>query len=213
MTLSSNPEIQPARIVVVHYSATGNVYALARAIAEGAMEAGAEVRLRRVAELAPAANIAQNARWASHADYAERTVSLVELDDLAWANGIALGAPTRFGAPAAQLRQFLDQTGGLWAKGILADKVVTGFTSASTAHGGLESTILSMMNVAYHWGALVMPMGYGSRAASALGNPYGASFVSHKGAATDEVALAGAAHQGRRLAQLAAAISVPRGEQ
>jgi len=197
-----------ARIAVIHYSATGVVHGLAKALAEGAAAEGAEVRLRRVPELAPAMAIASNPKWQAHYDRenGEGGTPLVSLDDLAWADGVALGSPTRFGGPAAQLKNFLDQTGMLWFKGVLASKVVTAFTSASTAHGGLESTILATLNVAYHWGALVMPLGYGPPAVAKTGNPYGASFVSRKGSEPDEDALAAARAQGARLAKVAAAL-------
>ncbi len=197
-------------VAVIHYSSTGNVYALAAALAEGATEAGAEVRLRRVAELAPVEAIAQNEKWAAHAAWANEHVEVATLDDLAWADGVALGAPTRFGMPSAQLKLFIDQTGGLWAKGVLADKVVTGFTSASTAHGGLESTILALLNTAYHWGSIVMPLGYTDPVLFQTGNPYGASHVSVKGSAPEGVWLDAARHQGRRLAKIAAALAAAR---
>ena len=199
-----------ARIAVIFYSSTGNVHRLATALADGATEEGADVRLRPVAELAPPEAIAQNARWAAHRE-ATAGEPIATLDDLDWADGFAFGSPTRFGLPAAQLKQFLDQTGGLWAKGALADKVGTAFTSASTGHGGLEATVLSINTVLYHWGSLVLPVGYTGEAANALGNPYGASWVSRKGAAPDDTALAAAHHQGRRLARFAAAIATVRG--
>lgn len=198
--------VAAARVAVIHYSATGNVYQLALALAEGAASGGAEVRLRRVEELAPREAIDSNRRWRHHADDVAPAVAVAELADLEWADGIALGSPTRFGLPSAQLKQFLDQTGGLWAAGALADKVVTAFTSASTGHGGVESTILAMLNTAYHWGSLVMPIGYTDPSITALGNPYGASFVSRKGSAPDEVELAAARAQGHRLAVVAAAL-------
>lgn len=192
------------RIAVVYYSATGNVAALAHALASGAREAGAEVRVRRVAETAPAEAIDANPRWRAFVDAPGD--ELASLDDLAWADGIALGTPTRFGGPASQLKAFLDTTGGLWFAGALATKVVTSFTSASTLHGGLESTILALNNHAYHWGSLVMPLGYADRhVAKVTGNPYGASFVSRSGAATDDDALESARLQGARLARVAAA--------
>ena len=148
-----------ARIAVIFYSSTGNVHRLATALAHGATDEGAEVRLRPVAELAPPDAIAQNARWAAHRE-ATAGEPVAALDDLEWADGFAFGSPTRFGLPSAQLKQFLDQTGGLWARGALADKVGTAFTSASTGHGGLEVTSLSIDTVLYHWGSLVMPVGY-----------------------------------------------------
>lgn len=201
------------RIAVIHYSATGNVYRLAQALAQGAEGAGAEVRLRRVAELAPPEAVAQNPKWAAHQQQESGPggTPLAALADLEWADGIALGSPTRFGGPAAQLKQFVDQSGGLWMKGLLADKVMTAFTSSSTSHGGLESTILAMLNLAYHWGAIIMPLGYTSEVVrKTTGNPYGASWVSRKGSAPDEDALGAARAQGDRLARIAGALSVRR---
>ncbi len=194
------------KIAIIYYSATGNLHALATALGEGAESSGAQVRLRRVAETAPAEAIEQNENWAAHLAWAEENVEVVSLDDLDWADGVALGSPTRFGLPAAQLKQFIDQTGGLWYSDALVDKVVTAFTSASTSHGGLESTVLAMLNTAYHWGSIVLPLGYTGDEVKATGNPYGSSFVSQKGAGPDEQSLATAAHQGRRLARVAGAI-------
>src|SRR5918999_2426559 len=115
------------KVAVIYYSATGTVHALAQAVAEGAASAGAGVRLRRVAELAPDSAIAQDPRWRRHADAAASIVH-ASLEDLAWADAFAFGTPTRFGAPAAQLKQFIDQAAGLWREGKLADKPVTAFT-------------------------------------------------------------------------------------
>lgn len=193
-------------VAIIYYSATGNIAAMAHALGEGARETGAEVRVHRVAETAPAEAIAANPRWRSFLDTNQD--DLATLDDLAWADGIALGSPTRFGAAAAQLKSFLDTTGGLWAQGVLAGKVGTAFTSSSTAHGGLESTILAINNHFYHWGSLVMPLGYRDpHVMKQSGNPYGASFVSRGGAAPDSEALMAARIQGRQLATVASALS------
>jgi NAD(P)H dehydrogenase (quinone) len=197
---------EPTKISIVHYSATGNIFKMAEALADGARELGAEVRLRRVAELAPPEAIAGNQRWADHLAWVEEHVEVATMDDLDWADGIALGSPTRFGLPAAQLKQFLDQSGGLWYRGALIDKVVTAFTSASTTHGGVESTVLAMLNTAYHWGSIVLPLGYTGDEVKVTGNPYGASFVSKKGAAPDAASIATAKHQGRRLVKVASAV-------
>ncbi|MEM8904709.1 MAG: TrpR-binding protein, partial [Actinomycetota bacterium] len=105
------------------------------------------------------------------------------------------------------LKQFLDTTGGLWAQGKLVDKVVTAFTSASTAHGGLESTILAIQNVAYHWGAIVLPLGYVDPHLMTTGNPYGATWVARSGSDPDDDALQAARLQGARLARVAGAIA------
>lgn len=195
------------KISVVYYSATGNLHQLATALAEGATGAGAEVRVRRVAELAPPEAIEQNPKWSEHLAWATENVEEATLDDLEWADGIALGSPTRFGLPAAQLKQLLDQTGGLWFKGAMIDKVVTAFTSASTTHGGVESTTLAMLNTAYHWGSIVLPLGYTDDIVKETGNPYGASFIARKGAGPDDAALATARFQGSRLAKVASAIA------
>jgi NAD(P)H dehydrogenase (quinone) len=195
-----------ARIAVIYYSATGNVHQLAEAVADGAAETGAEVRLRRVPELAPEEAIQKNQLWAQHRDATRDTVAEATLDELAWADGYAFGSPTRFGNPAAQLKQYLDMAGGLWFEGALADKPVTTFTSALYPDGGLEATILALNNVFYHWGCVLVPPGYTSPAVfEAGGNPYGAAFPSGGGRPTEAV-LAAARHQGRRLAAFTAAL-------
>ncbi|RJL20521.1 NAD(P)H:quinone oxidoreductase [Bailinhaonella thermotolerans] len=192
------------KVAVIYYSATGTVHALARAVAEGAASAGTEVRLRRVAELAPDSAVDRNPMWRRHAD-AAASVAEASVEDLAWADAFAFGTPTRFGAPAAQLKQFIDQAGGLWREGRLADKPVTAFTSAFNRHGGSEATILSLGNVFYHWGALIVPPGFTDDAVYAAGgNPYGTSAVTGPaGEGPDEAALEAARYQGRRLARVA----------
>jgi NAD(P)H dehydrogenase (quinone) len=192
------------KVAVIYYSATGTVHALAQAVAEGAESAGAEVRLRRVAELAPDSAIDQNPLWRRHADAAKSTAQ-ASLEDLAWADAFAFGTPTRFGTPAAQLKQFIDQTSGLWQEGSLADKPATAFTSAFNRHGGSEATILSLANVFYHWGALIVPPGYTDPVVYAAGgNPYGTSFVNGPatGDGPDTPALEAARYQGQRLARI-----------
>ena len=191
------------KIAVIYYSATGTVHALAQAVAEGAASTEARVRLRRVAELAPESAIDQNPLWRRHADDAA-SIAQASLEDLVWADAFAFGTPTRFGAPAAQLKQFIDQAGGLWQEGSLADKPVTAFTSAFNRHGGSEATILSLSNVFYHWGALIVPPGFTDPIVSAAGgNPYGTSFVTGPTAdGPDAATLEAAKYQGRRLAQI-----------
>jgi NAD(P)H dehydrogenase (quinone) len=200
------------QIAVVYYSSTGNVHRLAEAIAEGALSEGADVRLRRVRELAPPQAIAENPAWAAHVE-ATRDVPEATLDDLEWADGIALGSPTRFGTPAAQLKQFIDTTGKLWTAGALADKPATTFTSSHEVHGGQESTILALNNVFYHWGSLIVPPGYTDAVVSAAGgNPYGASWASGGGEGPNEHCVAAAVHQGRRLARITSALLASRSE-
>jgi len=191
-----------AKVAVVYYSATGNVYKLARAVEEGAKEAGAEVRFRKVRELAPEEAIKSNQGWSDHALMTE-DVPEAQLDDLEWADAYIFGTPTRFGNVSAQLKQFIDTTGGLWFQGKLADRVVGVFTSASTLHGGQETTIASLFNVFAHWGAIIVPLGYTDEAIFTAGNPYGASST---GEPTEEE-LAAARHQGRRIAEKAEALA------
>jgi NAD(P)H dehydrogenase (quinone) len=194
------------KIAVIYYSATGNVHAMAKAVAEGAEQAGAEVRLRRVAELAPAEAIDANPAWRAHVD-ACADVEVATNDDVRWADGLAFGSPTRFGNVSAQLKQFLDTTGPLWAAGELADKVATGFTSASNRHGGNESTVLALYNTLHHWGAIVVAPGYTDPSVyEAGGNPYGTAHASGGGAPRSGI-LAAARYQGRRLAAITARVA------
>jgi NAD(P)H dehydrogenase (quinone) len=179
-----------AKVAVIYYSVSGTVHALAEAVAEGAASTGAEVRLRRVAADSPA--------------------DQASLADLEWADAFAFGTPTRFGAPAAQLKLFIDESVELWRDGKLADKPVTAFTSTFHRHGGSEATILSLANVFYHWGALIVPPGYTDPTVQAAGgNPYGTSFATSTGDGPDVATLDAARHQGRRLAQLTARLAVP----
>jgi NAD(P)H dehydrogenase (quinone) len=202
-----------ARVAVIYYSATGNVHGLARAVAEGAEEAGAEVRLRHVEELSSELLISQNQYWGRHRSIVGDE-PVATLSDLEWADGIAFGTPTRFGNVAAQLKQFIDQAGRLWQEGKLADKVATSFTSSQTTHGGQESTILALNNTFYHWGMVLLPVGYTVQEVFAAGgNPYGTSFVSgHRVTGPDEQALALARYQGQRLARYAAVVGRAREE-
>lgn len=195
------------KVAVIYYSSTGSVHSLAKAVAEGAASAGAEVRLRRAAELAPKDVIDQNPQWREHAD-ATASVEEARVEDLEWADALAFGTPTRFGAPSAQLKQFIDQTSGLWQQGKLADKPVTAFTSAYNRHGGSEATILSLANVFYHWGSLIVPTGFTDQTVyDAGGNPYGTSLVGSPGNGDKDAVLGAARHQGRRLAQIAARLA------
>ena len=200
----------PVRLAIVYYSSTGNTYRLAQAVAAGATDAGAEVRLRQVAELAPDEAIDANPAWRKNLQ-ATSEVPVATHDDLQWADGFVFGTPTRFGLPAAQLKQFIDTCGGLWAKGQLTDKVVSAFTGAGNDHGGQESTLLALCNVFYHWGAILVPPGYTDPSVHAAGgNPYGTSFTDGQGAPLPEEVLLAARHQGARTAKWAEAARATR---
>ncbi|UYM04318.1 NAD(P)H:quinone oxidoreductase [Solicola gregarius] len=190
---------------IVYYSSTGSVHALAEAAAEGAEKAGARVRLRKVAELAPAEAIAEHDHWQAHV---ERTndVAEVRIEDVEWADAVLFGTPTRYGMVASQLKQFIDSTGSSWREGRLADKVYGAFVSTATAHGGHESTLLSLYTVFAHWGGVIVPPGYTDPIQFATGNPYGASHLAVQGAGPGEVELDAARYQARRAVETAAAL-------
>jgi NAD(P)H:quinone oxidoreductase type IV len=195
-----------AKIAVIYYSATGTVHELAQAIAAGARDANAEVRLLKVAELAPAEAIASNPAWQAHAE-ATRDVPVATPDDVVWADGVIFGSPTRFGNVASQLKQFLDILGGLWAQGQLADKVYSGFTASATAHGGQESTLLALYHSVHHFGGILVAPGYTDPVKFVDGNPYGTSHVNGQGTIpVDDTARAAAAYQGKRVAVVSAAL-------
>lgn len=168
----------PVNVAVVYYSATGTVHAFAEAAADEAAKLdGAEVRLLKAAELAPAEAIAANPKWQAHAQ-ATADIPEVSPDDMEWAQVLLFGTPTRYGLPTAQLKQFIDTLGPLWQAGKLVNKVVSSFTASSTAHGGQETTIVALNNTFYHWGCVIVPPGYADPIQFTTGNPYGASHVS-----------------------------------
>jgi NAD(P)H dehydrogenase (quinone) len=195
------------KVAVIYYSATGTVYELAKSVVEGAEKTGAEVRLRKVHELAPEEAIASNAGWASHAaDTQDLTEAAPE--DLIWADAVIFGSPTRFGNIASQLKQFLDTLGGLGAQGLLADKLYSGFTATSTAHGGQESTLLALYNTIHHFGGIIVTPGYTDPIKFVDGNPYGTSHVAGQGdIPIADTTRQAAAFQGARVAETAAALA------
>jgi NAD(P)H dehydrogenase (quinone) len=191
---------------LIYYSATGGVFSMAQAAAKAAEAAGAEVRLRKVREVAPEEAIASNESWAAHVKQTQ-DVPEASLDDLEWADVLIFGTPTRFGLPTAQIKGFIDTTGPLWAAGKLVNKVATTFTSTGTAHGGQETTITAMNNTFYHWGAIIVPPGYADPVQFEAGNPYGASHTSDNGSVPPgETELASVSFQARRAVEIARAL-------
>ncbi|RZI80672.1 MAG: NAD(P)H dehydrogenase, partial [Microbacterium sp.] len=164
----------------IYYSSTGTVDAMARHAAAMAEKAGAEVRLRQVAELAPDAAIEANDDWAEHVEDT-RDEPEATAEDLTWADVVLFGTPTRFGNVASQLKQYLDGLGPQWQDGQLADKVYAGFTSTQTAHGGHESTLLALYNTVIHFGGILVAPGYTDPVKFIEGNPYGVSNVEGDG--------------------------------
>jgi len=191
------------KITIVYYSSTGNTWEAARAIEQGAQQAGAQTRLRKVRELAGPEAIAAKPAWQAHLD-ATRNVPEATQADIEWCDGYVFGSPTRFGLPAAQLKQFIDTLGPLWAQGKLQDKAAGAFTGAGNLHGGQESTLLALHNMFYHWGSIIVPVGYTDPSVKAAGgNPYGTSFNDGRGEPLPELVLAAARHQGARIARFA----------
>ncbi|MCA2216124.1 NAD(P)H:quinone oxidoreductase [Jidongwangia harbinensis] len=164
------------KLSIIYYSSTGTIHAMAERLRAAGEKAGAEVRLRQVAELAPAEAIASNAAWSQHFD-ATKDEPKATGDDVVWADAVLFGTPTRYGNVASQLKQFLDTLGPQWQQGLLADKAYAGFTSTMTAHGGQESTLLALYNTIHHFGGIVVAPGYTDPLKFADGNPYGVSHV------------------------------------
>lgn len=199
---------ESVKVAVIYYSSTGNVHQLAEAVAEGAAKAGADVRMRKVAELAPEQAIASNPEWAKHR---EQTKDVVEAthDDLDWADAVVFGTPTRYGLPAAQLKQFIDTTGPMWQQGKLANKVYSSFVCTGTNHGGQESTILALNNTFYHWGGVIVPPGYTDPVQFQTGTPYGTAHIAGTGA-PGELQLTAGRYQGQRVVTIASALVAAR---
>lgn len=124
-------------------------------------------------------------------------------DDLEWADAIIFGTPTRYGLPSSQLENFMDQTGGLWAKGALTNKISSSFTTTATAHCGQEATILAINTAFYHWNMQIVSPGYADPIQFQADNYYGASFTSNNGEPDpDETALGSARFQGKHVAEV-----------
>ncbi|MFW5433433.1 NAD(P)H:quinone oxidoreductase [Paenibacillus apiarius] len=191
------------KLAIIYYSSTGTNYQLAQMAAEGAKAAGAEVKIVKVQELAPEAAIAGNPAWKAHAK-ATQDVPVVTHDDLTWADAIIFSIPTRFGNMPAQMKQFLDTTGGLWFQGKLANKVVSAMTSAQNPHGGQEQTILSLYTTMHHWGAIVATPGYTDPSIFAAGgNPYGTSVTVDQDGNMVENVREAVMHQAKRTVTVA----------
>ena len=193
-----------SNVAVIYYSSTGTNHAMAEAVGEGARQAGADVRVRLVAETAPDAAIDGNPGWRQFVDRM-RDAPRASLQDLEWADAIVFGSPTRYGNVAAQLKAFIDTTGGLWFQGKLAGKVYAGFTSAQNAHGGQESTLLALYTTIYHFGGIVVAPGYTDPVTFAAGgNPYGPSVTTTPaGNPPTDADLAHARYLGSRVATYA----------
>jgi NAD(P)H dehydrogenase (quinone) len=197
-----------AKVLVLYYSMYGHVESMAGAVAEGARAGGAEVTVKRVAELVPPEVLAKSG---AKTDQAAPVADPQELDRY---DAIIIGCPTRFGRMPAQMAQFWDQTGGLWAKGALIGKVGAAFTSTATQHGGQETTLMAVHTMLLHHGMVILGLPYSAEGLSNMaeitgGTPYGASTLAgpegKRQPSANELELA--RFQGRHVAGIAAKLA------
>jgi NAD(P)H dehydrogenase (quinone) len=193
-----------AKILVLYYSSYGHIETMANAIAEGARGAGATVDIKRVPETVPE-EVARNGHF--KLDQPAPVATVAELADY---DAIIVGTGTRFGRISSQMAAFLDQAGGLWAKGALNGKVGGAFTSSATQHGGQETTLFSIITNLLHFGMVIVGLDYGH--AGQMGHdevvggaPYGATTIAGGDGSRQpsETDLEGARYQGRRIAETA----------
>lgn len=192
------------KLAVIFYSTYGTNHKMAEVVADAARAAGAEVRLLRVPETAPAEVVAGQDAWKAQV---EKTSDIPEVThaDMEWANAYFFSAPTRYGVSASQLRAFIDTLGPLWMEGKLANKAVSASTSAQNTHGGMETTLMGLYTTMMHWGAIVVQPGYTDQSIfEAGGNPYGT--VATAGNVTDKTEAA-LRHQAKRLVEIAGKIA------
>jgi NAD(P)H dehydrogenase (quinone) len=203
-----------ANMLILYYSAYGHVEQMAHAVAEGARSvAGTEVSIKRVPELMPEETARKAGMKLDH------KTPIASVEELPKYDAIIFGTPTRFGNMAAQMRNFLDQTGGLWVKGALVGKVASVFASTATQHGGQETTITSFHNTLFHQGMILVGLPYSFAGLTRMdqvsgGTPYGATTLAGPDGSrqpTDNE-LDGARFQGRHVAEIAARLERGAGE-
>lgn len=192
------------KVLVLYYSAYGHIETMAKAVAEGARETGAQVDIKRVPDLVP-----EGVAKAAHYKL-DQEAPVASIQDLAEYDAIIIGVGTRFGRMASQMANFLDQAGGLWASGALNGKVGGAFTATATQHGGQETTLFSLITNLMHFGLVVVGMDYGYQAQMRLdevtgGSPYGATTITGGDGSRQpsQTELDGARYQGRRIAEVA----------
>ncbi|MBS0483411.1 MAG: NAD(P)H:quinone oxidoreductase [Proteobacteria bacterium] len=192
------------KVLVLYYSSYGHIETLAQAIAEGARSAGAEVDIKRVPETVPE-EIARGAHFKL-----DQAAPVATIADLEHYDAVIVGTGTRFGRMSSQMAAFLDQAGGLWARGALNGKVGGAFTSTGTQHGGQETTLFSIITNLLHFGMTIVGLDYGHAGQMhdkdiVGGAPYGASTVAGADGSRQptEIDLEGARYQGRRVAEVA----------
>ncbi|WP_027109244.1 NAD(P)H:quinone oxidoreductase type IV [Lacticigenium naphthae] len=198
--------MENVKVAIIFYSMGGTNVQLAKWAAAGAEAAGAEVRIRKVQELAPDAVIENSSVWKTTVE-AIKDIPVATSEDIEWADALIFSTPSRFGTMASQLKQFLDMQGGLWATGKTVNKVVSAMSSAQNPHGGQEATILSLYTSMMHWGTIIAAPGYSDAVlVKAGGNPYGTSVsVDQDGKMVEDVEDA-AKFQAKRTVEIASKI-------
>lgn len=207
-----------AKILIPYYSAYGHIYRMAQAVAEGAKQVeGTEVKMVRVAEFDVVKQAMSSQEWYVKAQEAQENVPVATHDDLRWADGIVWGIPTRYGAMPAQMKQYLDSAGGLWAQGELEGKATAIFSSSGSVHGGQETTIITSLVPLLHFGMIFVGLPYGENpeqlTAEAIGgSPYGASTIAGPMGAEQpkDADLVMAGRLGARVARVAKALKAAR---
>ena len=190
------------RLAVIFYSTYGTNHQMSEIAAEAARAAGADVRLLRVRETVPDEIVEAQEAWKAQRERM-KDIRVAGPDDMEWADAYLFSAPTRFGVSAAQMRAFFDSLGPLWSKGALANKAVSGMTSAQNPHGGQEATLLSLYTTMMHWGTIIVAPGYTDPIQfKAGGNPYGVTVTANDAPIPEEVKEA-IRHQTRRLVDFA----------
>ncbi|MBC2834151.1 NAD(P)H:quinone oxidoreductase [Paragemmobacter straminiformis] len=190
------------KLAIVYYSTYGTNHKMAEIAAEAARAAGAEVKVLRIAETAPAEVVNSQDAWKAAAEN-QSSVPVATPADMEWADAYIFSTPTRFGSATSQMRSFIDTLGGQWFTGKLANKAISAMTSAQNVHGGQEATILGLYTTFLHWGAIIAAPGYTDAAIfGAGGNPYGYSHT--QGAEFDEKVVAAISHQAKRTVEIAA---------
>lgn len=195
------------KVLIVFYSRNSSTEMLAKAVAEGALEAGAEVRMRRVREFVGPDVMRQAPGWLENATEMNAKYEAPTEADAEWADAIVFGTPTRFGSISAELKAYIDGLGGLWFAGKLNGKVGSVFGSTSSRHGGNEATLLATYAPMAHLGLIIVPLGYADASMFKAGTPYGATHVSQRDAVKpDADHLAVARFQGLRVTTVARAL-------
>lgn len=196
------------KLAIIYYSATGHGTEMAQRLAKAGETAGAEVRVRHIAETRDPATFAQNPAWT--ANYrATKDLPAASGADIEWADAVIFGSPTRFASTAGPFQAFMDGLGGLWAQGKLADKVYAGYTSSQTMHGGQETTLIGLYVSLMHWGGILVPPGYTDPIKFTDGNPYGVGHVTgpHNQDALSETTLAALDHLATRVVSTASRLA------